>query len=116
MLWSRREFEKVHNRTGKIAQTYELKSNLFYFRSKDIRFLRKSSNLNIFISPRISKIKKNRKKIEVIGISEKGSITIKPNKPNQDRYFIHEYEDKQSILMGIFDGHGKYGHLIAEFV
>lgn len=48
-------------------------------------------------------------------MSEKGYISIKPLKPNQDRYFYHQIS-KENFIMGVFDGHGKYGHQVAEFV
>lgn len=36
------------------------------------------------------------------------------NKPNQDRVLIHYDEPTKSLIVGVFDGHGKEGHLVAH--
>ena len=35
-------------------------------------------------------------------------------KPNQDRVLVHYDEDTRSLIVGVFDGHGKDGHLVAH--
>ena len=42
--------------------------------------------------------------------SVKGSKRI-----NQDRYFAYENKENKIKILGIFDGHGTYGHYIAEY-
>lgn len=37
----------------------------------------------------------------------------KPDQPNQDEFFV--LVRKESVLMGILDGHGPYGHCVAHF-
>ncbi|CAI2387259.1 unnamed protein product [Moneuplotes crassus] len=66
-------------------------------------------------SSRMFKTEYKRENGEVFGISQKGFIAIRPNKPNQDRYFTHKFEETGSVLMGVFDGHGKYGHEVSQF-
>mmetsp|Transcript_19961 Transcript_19961/g.17639 ORF Transcript_19961/g.17639 Transcript_19961/m.17639 type:complete len:84 (+) Transcript_19961:177-428(+) len=56
------------------------------------------------------------RKGNTFGISQKGFISIKPDKPNQDCYFIYENHINDILVMGVFDGHGKYGHEVSEFV
>lgn len=36
------------------------------------------------------------------------------NKPNQDRVLVHYDELTKSLIVGVFDGHGKEGHLVAH--
>ena len=35
-------------------------------------------------------------------------------KPNQDRVLVHYDEATRSLIVGVFDGHGKDGHLVAH--
>lgn len=72
-----------------------------------------SSNSNFKMIPKTSIKRIN--KSSFYWVSEKGCISIKPLKPNQDRYFYHQIS-KENSIMGVFDGHGKYGHQVAEFV
>ena len=39
------------------------------------------------------------------------------DKPNQDSYQMKfDFIDRNSVLLGVFDGHGLYGHLISQYV
>lgn len=48
------------------------------------------------------------------GISVTCKKGLKPGSPNQDDYFVSL--DKKSIILGVFDGHGLFGHDISNFV
>ena len=37
-------------------------------------------------------------------------------KPNQDRVLVHYDEATRSLIVGVFDGHGKDGHLVAHVI
>jgi hypothetical protein len=39
---------------------------------------------------------------------------LKENTPNQDNYTIINCEDREQLLLGVFDGHGVNGHDISE--
>eukprot|EP00923_Selenidium_pygospionis_P058393 GHVN01102497.1.p1 GENE.GHVN01102497.1~~GHVN01102497.1.p1 ORF type:complete len:1053 (-),score=305.04 GHVN01102497.1:353-3511(-) len=45
----------------------------------------------------------------------KGESSNRPNRTNQDRAFTHEIAN-QVAAYGVFDGHGDYGHDVADFV
>ncbi len=57
------------------------------------------------------------KNIEFGSICKGGSDPDRPNKVNQDACFIHHVSlgMKNITFMGVFDGHGKKGHVINEF-
>lgn len=48
------------------------------------------------------------------GISVTCKKGLKPESPNQDDYFVSL--DKDCIILGVFDGHGLFGHDISNFV
>ncbi|MCQ2820525.1 MAG: protein phosphatase 2C domain-containing protein [archaeon] len=59
------------------------------------------------------------KKILKMGyLTETGYIGPKTEKINQDNYFIEDLSMIENGLhfIGVCDGHGKYGHLVSEFV
>lgn len=66
-------------------------------------------------SSKMFRTEDKRESVEVYGVSQKGFIAIRPNKPNQDRYFTHKFGKAGPVLMGVFDGHGKYGHEVSQF-
>lgn len=47
---------------------------------------------------------------------EKGMICRYNNmkKPNQDRVLVHYDEDTKSLIIGVFDGHGRKGHFVSQ--
>lgn len=38
----------------------------------------------------------------------------KMKKPNQDRVLVHYDKSTKSLIIGVFDGHGRNGHLVAQ--
>ena len=44
------------------------------------------------------------------------SSSVNGKKDNQDRVLVFSSEDPALAVVGIFDGHGKEGHLVASFV
>ena len=38
----------------------------------------------------------------------------KMNKPNQDRVLVHYDKNTKSLIIGVFDGHGRKGHLVSQ--
>lgn len=50
--------------------------------------------------------------------SKKGMVPYNRNKVNQDRTVVKWAlgEDENAVLFGVMDGHGEFGHLVAEFV
>ena len=64
-----------------------------------------SSNNSSMISP---------EDLSEIGISVTCKKGLKQNCPNQDDYFINL--DENSLIIGVFDGHGPDGHSISNYV
>ncbi len=57
------------------------------------------------------------KNVEVASICQGGSDPDRPTKVNQDAYFIQHTSDGSGLIfLGIFDGHGKNGHVLNEFL
>ena len=50
------------------------------------------------------------------GICEMGYNESTPNKPCQDAIVMQEHTESDSCMLAVFDGHGDYGHLIAEYM
>lgn len=48
------------------------------------------------------------------GKSKKGIVPFNPNKTNQDRMFMLTEESTNSVIFGVMDGHGEYGHLVSN--
>ncbi len=51
-----------------------------------------------------------------IGMSKKGYAPYNIKKENQDACFMHEDPRSQSILLGVFDGHGEHGHRVSRYI
>ena len=51
-----------------------------------------------------------------IGMSKKGYAPYNIKKENQDACFMHEDPITQSILLGVFDGHGEHGHRVSRYI
>ena len=47
------------------------------------------------------------------GICEKGHNEDEPLKPNQDNVIMSEHPETDSVLLGVMDGHGLYGHEVS---
>jgi hypothetical protein len=68
--------------------------------------------LSITLKDRLSKVKAYAVK------SQMGKIIVKPNKPNQDSYFIikNPMGIENSHLFGVMDGHGLFGKDVSSLV
>lgn len=62
--------------------------------------------------------KKSKGDLNTCLLSNKGFVPYNKNKVNQDRGLIHWAlkDDPDISLFGVFDGHGEFGHLVAQFV
>lgn len=47
------------------------------------------------------------------GVSVQGSNPYQPDKPNQDAIVMVEDAATDTIILGVFDGHGDHGHLVS---
>jgi len=56
--------------------------------------------------------------LECAAKSKKGMVPYNRNKVNQDRTVVKWAlgDDENAALFGVMDGHGEFGHLVAEFV
>lgn len=56
--------------------------------------------------------------LRVAYLSRRGVVPFNRNKVNQDRYVVADSigGDEGISLFGVMDGHGEFGHLVAEFV
>lgn len=56
--------------------------------------------------------------IRVSHFSKKGVVPYNRNKVNQDRYIVQHAlcSDSGMSLFGVMDGHGEFGHLVADYV
>lgn len=52
--------------------------------------------------------------LQTLGITATCKKGLKPESPNQDDYFL--LVDGPSFMIGVFDGHGPYGHDISAYV
>lgn len=99
-----KEKDKVKD-NKKIKEKEELKIN---FQEKTIKAL-KNKSVNALKEGRIKKVAS----YSLGGKGENGSY-----KPNQDSFLVLEnlYNIKDFNIFSVFDGHGKSGHLISNFV
>lgn len=52
---------------------------------------------------------------QVFGRSVKGFDPHFPEKVNQDGYVIAHHVPTETLIFGVFDGHGRDGHLVSKF-
>ena len=113
------ELQKVFTSTFTLISNKSDKNN-----SIDVE---EKKNNNILLSPGASLTKDNTFEIKenpiIKTISKIDSCSItgfsskNTQKKNQDKYFIiKNFLEKSTFFMGICDGHGKYGHLVSEYI
>eukprot|EP00945_MAST-04E_sp_MAST-4E-sp1_P000283 g283.t1 len=51
-----------------------------------------------------------------VGMSKKGYAPYNIKKENQDSCFMHEDPKTESLMLGVFDGHGEHGHHVSRFM
>jgi serine/threonine protein phosphatase PrpC len=54
--------------------------------------------------------------VACLSVTQKGIISDRPDKPNQDRALVLDNALEGVSVYGAFDGHGEFGHLVSEFV
>jgi serine/threonine protein phosphatase PrpC len=51
-----------------------------------------------------------------VGVCERGFNPDNPDKPCQDALLMHEDAGSDGVLLGVFDGHGAAGHVVAQLL